>query len=363
MKKIISKLCFLIVLISLVFGINIGTPAAVKKNTKYCDFTLNRTNVNKKARKVKLGKIKLTVKKSGYVRFTAPSRATYTFAWTGPKTGKRVKITPMFVLNYKTLSCLGYYCNYDIYGKSRNVSVCEGYLDCTKYKDLYFYGEIKANKYRIILDKGEEIYFFMKISPKKNADIGLKITRKAVNNVIKPAQGKTIANFEKLKQAMAKSASNLNGNPVREKTWYFNNKPFTERIIYKKQTDQIVFEWDNVYEQDSESYKIQMIYDKSTITKGKTNIHVLKYSGKSIEYDAVATVDIYSMVDETDIRFTVRKNLKNLSITDINFDALFEFDACFNPADWMPPRIIYRGLLSDMGLSFRALGFVSFHFS
>ena len=71
----------------------------------------------------------------------------------------------------------------------------------------------------------------MKISPKKNADIGLKITGKAVNNVIKPAQGKTIANFEKLKQSMAKSASNLNGNPVREKTWYFNNKPFTERLL------------------------------------------------------------------------------------------------------------------------------------
>ena len=358
MKKFSIKSCFWIVLIFLIFVNNIAAPAAARKNVKNCNFTVNRAAVNKKARKVKMGSTKLTVK-SGFIRFVAPSRAKYTFTWSGLRSGKRVKITPLFVLNNKTLSCLGYYCNYDIYGNSRNIFICEGYMDCTKYKDLNYYGEKKANKYRIILDKGEELYFFMKIAPKKKADIGLKITRKSAHEAQRPVQEKTITIFENLKQSIIESDSHNNEDSVREKSWSNTyGVIFTERIIYKKQTGQIVFEWD--YMHSSESYKIYMIYDKSTITTGKTDIHIIKYFGECGAYDAVANVNIYTMADETDIRFTVNKNPQNASINDINFDALSNFDSCIDPANWMRPFINYNGVLSDLGISYKDLGFVSY---
>lgn len=362
MGKRTLKPGFWIVLILLIFSINIITPAAAK-NIKNCGFTVKRTKVIKKAKNVKKGSTKLNVK-NGFVRFVAPSRARYYFKWAGLKSGK-ISIVPLFALNNNTLSCFGAE-TIHISGRSRNICCYHGDMSYTKYKQIKHDGDYMANTYSLVLDKGEELYFFMKTSTKKRTGIKLNISSKAAPNANMPVPGVVSSNFERLKQLIAERNPHSTDDIVLERTWYFGGsassqgKEETHRLIYKKQADQIVFEWELNWG-GLPGYKISMVYDRSVISGGITDIHVTYYSEGSVGYDAVSTINIYTVADETDMHFNVNNNAINKTVNYINGDAFFRFDSCFDPAGYFAfAGVEYKDILSDYGMSFKDLGFVSY---
>ena len=362
MGKRILRPGFWSVLILLVFSINIATPAATKK-IKNCGFTVDRVKVIKKAKKVKKGSAKLNVK-SGFVRFVAPSRAKYHFKWTGPSSG-RANIVPLFALNNNTLSCFGTE-TIHISGHSRNICCYHGDMSYTKYKQIKDDGDYMANTYSLVLDKGEELYFYIKTSTNKQAGIRLTITSKAAPNVQLPGEDKVSYNFEKLKQLISERNPHNTGDITLKRSWNFGSsassqgKEETHRLIYKKQADQIVFEWEIKWG-ESQGYKMYMVYDRSVISRGTTDIHVTYYSEGSVGYDAISTVNIYTVADETDMHFNVKHNAINKTVNYINGDAFFRFDSCFDPGLYFAfAGVEYKDILSDFGMSFKDLGFVSY---
>lgn len=362
MRKDIIRPGFWIVLILLVFSINTATPAATK-NIKNCGFTVDRVKVIKKAKKVKKGSTKLKVK-SGFVSFVAPSRAKYRFKWIGPRSG-RVNIVPLFALNNKTLSCFGSE-TIHISGYSRNICCYHGDMPYTKYKQIKDDGDNMANTYSLVLDKGEELYFYLKTSTKKRTAIRLKITSKAAPNVELPDRGKVSSNFEKLKQLILEGNPHNTGDITLKRSWNFGSsasskgKEETHRLIYKKQSGQIVFEWELKWG-ESQGYKMYMVYDRSVISRGTADIHVTYYSKGSVGYDAVSTVNIYTVADETDMYFKVKHNAINKTVNYINGDAFLRFDSCFDPGLYFAfAGVKYEDILNDFGMSFKDLGFVSY---
>ena len=95
-------------------------------------------------------------------------------------------------------------------------------------------------------------------------------------------------------------------------------------------------------------------YDKSTISEGKINIHVIKYESNSLQYDADATVDINKLIYTTDIRFKVNRKNKKKTDNYIEEDALFVVEEQFlETGKW---------ILKDLGMSFKDLGFSNARF-
>ena len=104
-----------------------------------------------------------------------------------------------------------------------------------------------------------------------------------------------------------------------------------------------------------------MVYDRSVISRGTTDIHVTYYSEGSVGYDAISTVNIYTVADETDMHFNVKHNAINKTVNYINGDAFFRFDSCFDPGLYFAfAGVEYKDILSDFGMSFKDLGFVSY---
>jgi hypothetical protein len=93
MKRITKKALFLILVMTIVIGASLGTYAACKKTVRY---SKNRGTtaasirvINKVATKVPRGTTNLTFNDSGYLKFTAPKTATYSFTFSNVR-GKNV---------------------------------------------------------------------------------------------------------------------------------------------------------------------------------------------------------------------------------------------------------------------------------
>ena len=348
MKNHRSKLYLSFIVVLMIFVFNTTTWAAANKNVGYCNFTVNRTKVNKKAVKVKKGNVKLKVKR-GFIRFIAPSRGKYTFMWTGPKNGQRADITPMYTLNKNTLSCLE---DFYPYGKDMsNILFFVGMGDYTKYSQLApdRYG---GCKYSIVLDKGEEIYFYVKLTRNREAEVGLKITRKTAPKDKIPPHAITISKFEKLKQIITKKDPHNDGDPVLTYTKaydYPKHLKYISTIKYKKQQDQIIFEYE-LLEGNKKLLHMSMTYDRSVIANGVIDVHATEYAGNSVKYDALAKVHIYTAKYTNDIYFNLKRNNTNLSVNKINWDLTTFFEFFLIDID------LY--ILQSNGMTINDLGFI-----
>lgn len=162
------------VFILLILFLLLSPVESVKaKTVKYCGFTVNRIKANQKARKVKTGSTKLTLKKGGFIKFTASSRGKYTFTW---KSAKHIKVIPFFTLNQNVLCCHTDE-EFIVHEGRAQARYYLGDIESTKYGQLLS-GGYSSNKGSIVLDKGEEIFFYLKGSAK----VKLKITRKSVKD-------------------------------------------------------------------------------------------------------------------------------------------------------------------------------------
>ena len=340
------------------------------KAVKYCGFTVNRTKANQKAQKVKTGSTKLTLKKGGFIKFTASSRGEYTFTW---KSVKHVKIIPFFTLNKNVLCCHTDE-EFEVHEGRAQARYYLGDIESTKYGQLLS-GGYSSNKGSIVLDKGEEIFFYLKGSAK----VKLKITRKSVKDK-RLSKAKLQKNYERLIQEIEKTrpgeteirnlkeliqtrkANGLDCTKLEErlklaqepelKTRIHSEytKDFEARIVLKEEKLFFVYSTEG----QRKKWTASFTYDKSTISGGKINLHVIRYDVNSLQYDAEAVVDMNKLLYTTDIRFKVNKKNKKKTDNYIEEDALFVVENLFLETG--------NRILKDLGMSFKDLGFSNARF-
>ncbi len=340
------------------------------KTVKYCGFTVNRTKANQKAQKVKTGSTKLTLKKGGFIKFTASSRGEYTFTW---KSAKHVKIIPFFTLNKNVLCCHSDE-EFEVHDGRAQARYYIGDIESTKYGQILS-GGYSSNKGSIVLDQGEEIFFYLKGSAK----VKLKITRKSLKEK-KLSRAIIQKNYERLIQEIEKTrpgeteirnlqiliqtrkANGYDCTKLEERLKLAQEPALKAKIHSEYSRDfeaGIVLKGEKLFfvfsmEGQKEKWTASFTYDKSTISGKKINIHVIKYESNSLQYDADATADINKLIYTTDIRFKVNRKNKKKTDNYIEEDALFVVEEQFlETGKW---------ILKDLGMSFKDLGFSNARF-